>query len=511
MKQTKHHFTASEIRGIILVIFGVSSLIFFYSWWFRDDRWQSPWLWLGFIVALFYGSFQLVGNWLLYMATHHRAKSSQLVSIEALTVDVFVTAYNESYEMVERALLAVCAMRGRHRTWLLDDGENPELARLAEKLRVGYLTRPDRRDAKAGNVNAGLARTEGDIVVIFDIDHAPRPDFLEKTLPYFADPTVGFVQVMLTFENESDGWVARAAAESSLDFYNPTSIGADGMNSATLIGSNALIRRQALEDIGGYRPGLAEDLATSIALHAAGWQSTYVNEPLAPGYAPPDLTAWFTQQLKWARGVFELLLTDYPRYFRRLAPGQRLSYAVRMTYYWVGPVAGIHILLTMAILLSGDPHRLNDYQTYLLYLMPLAFMTLMIRHLALRRWCHPSLRQPLQWKPMALVFATWPIYSLAWLMALLRVPLGFRPTPKRSGGGLSIWWLMPQIITIVLLIVGTYSVLFTLQGYQYVFVLGFAVALALPQLFLLSQRLLTAVNRPNMAHNLAVLQRTLHL
>jgi cellulose synthase (UDP-forming) len=217
------------------------------------------------------------------------------------TVDVFVTACGEDPHLIERCLNAACHIDGEHRAWLLDDGADPRLAQMAERLGAGYLTRPDRKDAKAGNINAALVRTTGDVVVIFDIDHVPVPGFLEQTLLFFENPRVGFVQVMLTFSNAQESWVARAAIESSRDFYSATSVGADGVRGATLVGSNALIRRKALESIGGYQPGLAEDLATSMALHAAKWGSVYLRRPLAPGLAPPDLAAWFTQQLKWSR------------------------------------------------------------------------------------------------------------------------------------------------------------------------------------------------------------------
>src|SRR4051794_3317980 len=100
---------------------------------------------------------------------------------------------------------------------------------------------------------------------------------------------------MLTFDNASESWVARAAAESTLDFFNATGIGMDGLGIATLVGSNVLIRRAAFSSIGGYRPGLAEALVTSLPIPAAGWQSRYVAEPLAPDLAPPNLPAWFTQ------------------------------------------------------------------------------------------------------------------------------------------------------------------------------------------------------------------------
>lgn len=476
----KHRLSMSEIRGIILVILGVSALVFYYRWWFMEERLTSPWLVVGFIVALFYGGIQLMGNWLMYLATHYSSKAS-LQPVDNLSVDVFVTACGEEHALIERALLACCAMRGQHKTWLLDDGHDPVLARLAEQLGVGYLTRQERKHAKAGNINAALARTNGDIVVIFDIDHAPKPNFLERSLSHFADPEIGFVQVMLTFENDQDGWVAQAAAETSYDFYNPTSIGADGVKSATLIGTNALIRREALNSIGGYQPGLAEDLETSIALHAAGWRSAYVSEPLAPGYAPPDLAAWFTQQFKWARGVFESLLTAYPRYFSRLRSGQRLFYPVRMTYYWVGLITCIHLWVTLIALLGGNSNFLAAFQQYLIHFLPLSGMALIIRILALRRWRHWSLRNNLQGNPIALVYATWPIYTLAWFMALLRIPLGFRPTPKTHTGSLNVVWLAPQFVSFLFLIFGLLYHLFSYGGPLYLLVLAFACAQAVPQ------------------------------
>jgi cellulose synthase (UDP-forming) len=450
----KHKFTASEVRGIFLVLMGLITCGYYYSWWFTSANWSSWWLLPLFVMAVLYGTIQILGNWLVYLATHYR-RAAYTPADPDLSVDTYVTAYNEPVDMIRRALKAARDMRGHHKTYLLDDGHNPALVQLARELGVGYLTRPDRKDAKAGNLNAALKQTNGDIVVIFDIDHAPRPEFLERTLGYFNDPEVGFVQVMLTFESEPE-WVSKAAADTSLDFYNPTSVGTDGLNSTTLIGSNALIRRQALADIDGYQPGLAEDLATSINLHAAGWRSVYVHEPLAPGIAPPDPPAWFTQQLKWARGVFELLVTSYPRLFLQLKFGQRVAYGLRMTYYWIGVVFCLHLVTALTVILRQDGATIAAFEQYLWHLGPLAVMVLLIRMLALRRWRHRSINQKaMQWQPLALVLATWPIYTAAWLMALLRLPLGFRPTPKAtSSGGLNPVWLLPQWSSVLLLAVG---------------------------------------------------------
>jgi len=485
----------SEIRGIFLVVLGAAALGFYYQWWFTDDKLYSLWPLVSFMIAVVYGVIQIIGNWVLYLATHHSKNNISAIP-QNLSVDVFVPACGDSVELVARALSAATQMRGEHKTWLLDDGANPALAQLADQLGAGYLTREGSKDIKAGNVNAALPRTDGDILVIFDIDHAPKPDFLERTLKHFTKPEIGFVQVMLTFENGEDGWVARAASDSSLDFYNPTSIGSNGLQSTTLVGSNALIRRATLESIGGYKPGLAEDLATSIAIHANGWRSVYVPEPLAPGYAPPDLVAWFTQQLKWAHGVFDLLVTAYPRYFKNLTTGQKISYAVRMTYYWIGPVVAWHLLATIGALWGGEA-AVKSFEQYLQHLAPLGIMTALIRQLALRRWKHPALKSNYQVKPMALVFATWPIYSLAWIMAVLRIPLGFKSTPKTPSGGLNPRWMLPQVMVTIFLFAGLIYAFPLILATKSILLASFTIAQIVAHCVLLGQWFYTGVIRPN--------------
>lgn len=456
----------------VLIFIGYLSLFYYLSWWLIDDRLQSPWLFILFALAVLYAGIQLAGNWTLYLFV--RQPIETLPWSENLTIDVFITACNESHDLVERALSAACSMRGEHRTWLLDDGHDPSLAEMANRYCVGYITREGHQDAKAGNINAALEQTNGEIIVIFDIDHAPEIDFLDQSIGYFADPKIGFVQVMLTFNNGKDSWVAEAAIETSLEFYNPTSLGADGINGTTLMGSNALIRRSALESIGGYQPGLAEDLATSINLHAKGWKSAYVAEPLAPGIAPPSFAAWFVQQLKWARGVFELLLTAYPHLFPKLKWGQRLSYAVRMTKYWIGPVVGIHLFATIAILIFAGPETRLAFHDYLIHITPLAMADVLIRHFAFHFYRHHSSPNTSLARAVALVYSTWPIYMLSWGMALLRLPLGFQPTPKTKGGKLNPLWLLPQIFALSLLIVGSmYTVL--AFGHPFSLLLAFAI------------------------------------
>ena len=468
----------------LLVVGGATTIVYFVSWWAEDDRYRSPLLLLVLAAALTYIGCQMVGSWILNLAARRSPAPSEMET--HLSVDVFVTACREPIELVREALAAAMAMRGAKRVWLLDDGDDPALAELASQLGSGYLTREQHQDAKAGNINAALPRTEGDVIAIFDIDHAPKPDFLEKSLGYFNDPQAGFVQVMLTFRNIDESWVARAATESSLEFYNPTYLGADRMGGATLMGSNALIRRTALASIGGYQPGLAEDLATSLALHAAGWRSAYVAEPLAPGLSPSSLAAWSVQQLKWARGVFELLLTALPQVFSRLTAGQRVSYLVRMTKYWIGPAVFVHLFATIAVLFWADAQTRMAFREYLWHLAPLVVADAAIHAYALYRYRHADVPRTSLLGAVVLVYASWPIYLLAWSLAVLRLPVRFRPTPKGGDTQLNVLWLMPQLITLVLLLLGEYQ---TVAVYHHPpsVILLFSIVQALLQFMLLAR------------------------
>lgn len=513
-----------QLKGQFLrvtVLVGAFALLYYFSWWFTHGMSYSPWVFLLLPFAAAYAFVQLTSNWIVYLfagvgqlgesGDDEAEDGGELTAVRVdvdgreeaadkgnegrLSVDVFVTACGEPVELVARSLGAACAMEGEHRTWLLDDGGDPALKALAKRLGAGYLARSGNNDAKAGNLNAALNQTDGDIVVIFDVDHAPKREFLRETVAHFEDPSVGFVQVMLTFDNERQSWVSKGAAETSLDFYNPTSLGMDGMGAATLMGSNALIRREALVSIGGYQPGLAEDLATSLQLQAAGWRSVYVAEPLAPGLAPPDLRAWFIQQFKWARGVFELLLTVYPRVFKRLTWGQRLSYAVRMTKYWIGPLVAAHLAATILILIFGGAELRLVFHEYLNHIAPLAVADVAIRSVALKAWRHQSVRPTFFLRAVTLVYSTWPTYTLAWFMALTRIPLRFQATPKplpgseESGGAhgsyLPPMWLLPQIGALLLLAGGLWYTV-VVSKHPPSLLLAFALVQAMLQLRMLA-------------------------
>ena len=203
------------------------------------------------------------------------------------TVDVFVCTYNEPIDLVMTTCRAAQQIRHPHRTWILDDGDRAELRAAAEAAGVSYLTRSadwqDRpRHAKAGNLNNALMATDAEFFLVLDADQVPDPAILERTLGYFRDPEVALVQTPQWFHNVpgSDPLGSQAPL-----FYGPIQQGKDGWNSAFFCGSNAVIRREALMQLGlvGYvravEDAVRRALGTSRGILAAAIRRARRNDP----------------------------------------------------------------------------------------------------------------------------------------------------------------------------------------------------------------------------------------
>ena len=219
------------------------------------------------------------------------------------TVDVYVCTYDEPAEVVMATLAGCRALTYPHTTYLLDDGRREEMRELAELAGAEYMTRADNAHAKAGNLNAALPRTEGDLVFVLDADHVPMPDALDALVGYFDDERMAIVQTPHDFFNhDSVQHYVVGRHEQSL-FYRVICPGKDRHGAAYWCGSAALINRHALLEIGGVATEtIAEDFHTTIRLQRYGWRSRYHDEVLVQGLAPHDLDGYLLQRDRWARG-----------------------------------------------------------------------------------------------------------------------------------------------------------------------------------------------------------------
>ncbi len=272
------------------------------------------------------------------------------------SVDVYVCTYDEPKEVVAATLAGCRALTYPHTTYLLDDGPRAEMEELAGVAGARYLTRPDNSHAKAGNINAALTRTEGELVLMLDADHVPMPDALDAMVGYFDDERMALVQSPHDFFNhDSAQHYAVGRHEQSL-FYRVVCPGKDRHGAAYWCGSSALIRRQALLDIGGVATEtIAEDFHTTIRMQRHGWKSRYHDEVLVQGLAPHDLDGYLLQRDRWARGNLAVFtLPESPLRAKELRPLQRLSYFASLFAYLAPPMRLLLMLTLGLVLWTGE-------------------------------------------------------------------------------------------------------------------------------------------------------------
>jgi cellulose synthase (UDP-forming) len=270
-------------------------------------------------------------------------------------VDVYVCTYDEPFEVVAATLAGCRALTYPHTTYLLDDGRRPKMEELARIAGAEYLTRPDNSHAKAGNINAALPRTEGELVLMLDADHVPMPDALDALVGYFDDEKVALVQSPHDFFNhDSVQHYVVGRHEQSL-FYRVVCPGKDRHGAAYWCGSAALLRREALLEIGGVATEtIAEDFHTTIRMQRHGWTSRYHDEVLVQGLAPHDLDGYLLQRDRWARGNLAVFtLPESPLRARELRPLQRLSYFVSLAAYLAPPMRLLLLATLGAVMWTG--------------------------------------------------------------------------------------------------------------------------------------------------------------
>ena len=274
-------------------------------------------------------------------------------------------------------------------------------------------------------------------------------------LGHFEDPQVGFVQALVAHGNQAESFVANAVAAQAYDVFSPTSMGMHGAGAATVWGAHCTFRHAALDAIGGHQVGLAEDLHTSLVMHSHGWKSVYVPVLVARGFVPADLGAYTVQQLKWSRGVFEILLEKSLHHFRRLEPAQAICYLTRMTYYLVGPFTLVTMAGVASMLYFGRAYADGHMTSYIAHFVPLALMIVVVRMLAVGMWEQdPDAPGRFHYPGLALAVGSWPIYTLSLVCALLRIRFPHLATPKQGQGGQFLPLVVPQLCAVAILLGG---------------------------------------------------------
>jgi cellulose synthase (UDP-forming) len=279
------------------------------------------------------------------------------------TVDIYVPSYNEDLDIVRQTVLAAMTMdypASKLRVYILDDGKRPSFREFAELCGAGYIARADNSHAKAGNLNHALKVTDGEFIAIFDCDHIPTRAFLQMTLGWMRrDKKMALVQTPHHFYTH-DPFEKNLATGTSVPnegnlFYGLIQPGNDFWNAAFFCGSCAVLRRTALEDIGGFAVRtVTEDAHTALGFHRAGWNSGYLSVPLAAGLATERLSAHIGQRARWARGMVQILRLDNPLFGPGLKFPQRLCYIAAMVHFLFPIPRLVFLTAPLAFLLLGQ-------------------------------------------------------------------------------------------------------------------------------------------------------------
>ena len=416
-----------QVAVILFLIVGV----WYLAWRASTINWQAPVFSLAIYLAEI-ASFAMAALhiWMCWRLTVRKAPEAPA----GMSVDVFVPSYNESIDLVRKTLISAIKMQYPHKTWLLDDGNRAEMRTLCAELGCRYLARRDNTHAKAGNLNFALSRTSGDFVAIFDSDHAPRADFLVKTLGYFVNPRVAFVQTPQDFYN-LDSYQHRWRSdkktvwtEQSL-FFRVIQRGKDAWNAAFFCGSCAVIRRSALDTIGGFATGtITEDLHTSIRIHAQGYESVYHAEPLAFGIAPESISPFITQRVRWGQGAMHVWRKEGILTRKGLTWAQRLNYFVSVSTYFDGWIKMLFYFSPVLVLCTGILPLVAQTDAFLLHFLPYYLLSFLAFEEVARGYGRSVFIEQYNMTRFA---------AFAWsTLALVLPKLRFKVTPKgRSGDG----------------------------------------------------------------------------
>lgn len=341
---------------VISLLMYAAYLVYRLRYTLNPDAFVFAWL---VLLAEVHGGLSLAFYYFQLWAPRRRVVPQLPEGAHPYSVDVFITTYNEDVTLLRQTARAAIGMRYPHETWLLDDGRRPAVAALARELGCGYMTRSTNEHAKAGNWNHAFARTSADLIVTFDADHVPRPEFIERTIGFFQDPKVFLVQVPQQYHNLDSiqhqvNWEERRMYGEQDVFFDLVMPGKDHWNGAFFCGTGAVLRREALVPHGGIITGsITEDMHTSVVLHAEGWKSVYLNETLVTGLAPTDVQTFLKQRLRWAEGNLKIVHDINPLTCRGLTIPQRISYLSSIFHWTIGVPKLVFYLAPPWMLLSG--------------------------------------------------------------------------------------------------------------------------------------------------------------
>jgi cellulose synthase (UDP-forming) len=432
----------------LIVVAWVGVTATFWSWWLGQVEGGAAFLFWPQTFALFYLTTALPSFFFYYVVRMRRPVEIVPEAGTRVALVTLCVPEHESLEVIHSQLEALQRVSYEHDSWVLDEGASFEVQKLAEALGVRYFSRkgvvrwnqpdpPFQRETKAGNVNAWLDHLremglEYDVFVQLDIDHHPRPDYLDRVLGYFRDPLVAWVQAPSVCGNLYD-WAARGLAEQDMLFQGPLQMGFFGATQTPfIIGSHTAYRTAAIREIGGFQPTRAEDHLDTVVLAAHGYRGVFVPEIIAAGAGPHDFATYLRQQFAWAHSMIGIFLSHMPRLLRRYTVRQAIQFLICQSWYllWASSFCVLWLIPTVALVLHRPVAQVS-LPAFLLYFLPVPLMATIMWCWS-RRWFQPANVRP-SWRSVLLEIARWPVVLWAFVNVVLGIKRPYMITPKGAG------------------------------------------------------------------------------
>jgi cellulose synthase (UDP-forming) len=296
-------------------------------------------------------------------------------------VDIFICTYDEPLEVLERSILTALALDYPDATvWVLDDTRRGWLREYCAEAGARYITRADNKDAKAGNLNNGLAltaaQTNAPVILVLDADFAPRRDFLKRTVGLLLNPDVAVVQTPQFYYNPDPIQHNLLAAQSWVDdqrfFFDIFQPAKDAWGCAFCVGTSFIVRRDRLNEIGGFpSQAISEDINLTYTMLARGYETWWLNEKLSIGLSAEGIPEYITQRARWCLGTIQVaLLRDGPLFGSGFTLTQRWHYLHGVLNWLCKPFMVLLLVAPPIYWFAGIPAFEADYLSFLRYGMP---------------------------------------------------------------------------------------------------------------------------------------------
>ncbi len=345
------------------------------------------------------------------------------------SVDVLICTYNEPTDLLEKTLVAALNMnypKEKMTVNICDDGKRDAVRDLCKKYQANWITRDHNKGAKAGNINNALSRLHGELFAVLDADMIPTKEFLSKTVGYFTEEDVAFVQCPQVYYNKDmyQYNLARNIPNEQDFFMRDIQEARASINAVLHVGTNAVFRKKHIDEIGGYPTcSITEDMAVGMLLHAKKYRSIFVNEELVYGLSAATYSDLLSQRDRWCRGNLQVASHFNLLFKKGLTFAQRIAYTDGILYWFSSIQKMIFMVMPIIYLTTGVLILNASIDDVLTFFIPF-FLGQMIIFNALS----PKTRS-LRWAHIYEV-AMAPHISMSIIKHVLHLKTAFNVTPK---------------------------------------------------------------------------------